>query len=353
MANLLSDKARALRPYVPGEQPKDKNLIKLNTNESPYPPSPKVRVALSEGNMDELRLYPDPDCTELKKAVSRFVDIPVENIFIGNGSDEILAFAFAAFYWNKQVVFPEITYSFYPVYCDLFDIAMETVPMQGDKVRLEKFIGCGKGVVLANPNAPTGEYIPVRGIEEVVKSNPDHVVLVDEAYIDFGGESCAGLTRNHDNLLVVQTLSKSRALAGLRVGFAFGDKTLISGLEMVKNSFNSYTVNRLSQQAAIAAMGDAAYNRKIQKWIMDTRDKTQKKLQSLGFHVTESMANFIFARHPDMKGMELYSRLREAGILVRHFDRPGIEDHIRITVGTGEDMERLLAALGKIIEGGT
>lgn len=350
MTSLLSEKAKSLTPYVPGEQPRVSGLLKLNTNECPYPPSPKVFRAIRREIGEGLRRYPNPSSLGLLEAASRMTGIPLKHIFAGNGSDEILAFCFAAFYHGKQVRFPDITYSFYPVFCNLFDVRYETTPMNGMAINTGPLKGCGTGVILANPNAPTGECLAAKEIGEIARSNPDHVVLVDEAYVDFGGETCLSLLPEHPNLVVVQTLSKSRALAGMRIGLAFGDGELIRGLEIVRDSFNSYPVNRLSQAAGVAALGDARYYEKVRKAVIETREEVQATLQGMGFETTHSKANFLFVRYPGVSGEALYRSLREHSILVRHFSKSVIRDYIRITVGTSKEMERLRSALEDILE---
>ncbi|MCK5758224.1 MAG: histidinol-phosphate transaminase [Clostridiales bacterium] len=352
MNKFLSSLADGLEPYVPGEQPKVKKYIKLNTNESPYGPSPKVLEVIKIQATEDLRLYPDPKSTVLLKAASDFYDLPEEMIFAGNGSDEVLAFAFAAFYSGKKLVFPEVTYSFYPVYCNLFDIEYEEIPMGKNLVintYLMKSAGCG--IVFPNPNAPTGEMIELDNIRAILESNPDNVVLVDEAYIDFGGISCIKLVEEYENLLVVQTFSKSRSLAGMRIGLAFGSKQLIDGLNRVKNSFNSYPLDRLAQYAGVAALEDNEYYIEMQSKIVTTREKTVTELERMGFGILNSCANFIFASHNKVQAVDIYQKLKDNNVLVRYFNKPGIENYVRITIGTDKQMKILFQNLEKILEG--
>lgn len=352
MNRFLSGLAGGLEPYTPGEQPKDKKYLKLNTNESPYGPSPEVIKAINITSTDELRLYPDPDSTVLLDAASEYYNLPINMIFAGNGSDEVLAFAFAAFYSGKKLVFPEITYSFYPVYCNLFNVDYTEIPMAGNLSMDTEFMKkAGCGVVLANPNAPTGELIDINTVKSIALSNKNSVILVDEAYVDFGGESSVSLVKELDNLLVVQTFSKSRSLAGMRIGLAFGNPALIDGLNRVKNSFNSYPLDRLAQYAGAAALKDDLYYKDMQKKIISTRNRTVNTLKGLGFSVINSFANFIFASHNTVKAEDLYKKLKEKDVLVRYFNKSGIDNYVRITIGTDTQMELLVANLEKILEG--
>lgn len=350
-----SGRIRDAVPYVAGEQPKDRKFIKLNTNENPYPPSPKVAKAIAETADERLRLYPDPDNTVLREACSKVFGVPTDHIFCGNGSDEILAFAFQAFFDEagpdaSPVVFPDITYSFYEVYASYFRVPVKLSPLKEDfSICLEDFKGDNGGVVLANPNAPTGQALPLAQIREVVEANPDRVVLVDEAYGDFGGESALSLVEECPNLLVVHTLSKSRSLAGLRVGLAFGNPDLIAALCCVRDSINSYTVDRLAQAAAAAAVLDTEWFSECREKVMITREWTAKELTKLGFRVIPSSANFLFVCHPERDGKELFSALRERGILVRRWDRPRIDQYLRITVGTDAEMESLIKEVKEIL----
>lgn len=347
MNRFWSRVAGNISPYVPGEQPKDRKYIKLNTNENPYPPSPGVMEAIRRETSADLRLYPDPEASELKNALADYYRVGAEEVFVGNGSDEVLAFCFPSFFNPGDVVsFPEITYSFYPVYAGLFGIRCETVPMNEDfTVDLGKFPDNVRGIILANPNAPTGMAVELFRIETFLKKHRDKLVIIDEAYVDFGAESAVGLIKKYDNLLVIQTFSKSRSLAGLRIGFAMGNKGLIEALNRVKNSFNSYTVDRIAQKAATAAVRDKDYFAETCARVIKTRENTAKRLISLGFNVLPSKANFLFASHDRFSGRELFSRLKADGILVRHFEAKGIENFIRISIGTDDEMDILTERL--------
>ena len=355
MSRLWSRKAASVSPYVPGEQPQDRRYIKLNTNENPYPPSPAVEKALREFDAATLRFYPDPTSKALRDALSATYGIPPERIFVGNGSDEILAFAFQAFFdpaspASDCVLFPDVTYSFYPVYAGLYDIPFRTVPLADDfSVPVDAFLAPCGGVVLPNPNAPTGRALPLADIERIVSAHPDRAVLIDEAYVDFGCETALPLLERYDNLLVVQTASKSRSLAGLRLGYAFGSRALIEGLERIRDSFNSYTVDRLAQAAGIAALSDPEGFERTRALVVATRERTSRRLGKLGFEVVPSAANFLFARHPGMGGAELYEALKERGILVRYFRKPRIDAYVRITVGTPEEMDALCVELSRLV----
>lgn len=339
-------------PYTPGEQPRDRKFIKLNTNECPYPPSPKVIEAIRSAAGDGLRLYPDPECVELRSAIAKREGLDISQVFCGNGSDEILAFAFQAFFDpDKNVVFPKITYSFYPVYTDFFGLRRREVPMNPDfSDPIDLLCGQNGGVVLANPNAPTGIAVGLDTVEKLLRANPDVVVIVDEAYVDFGAESAVKLIGQYPNLLVIQTTSKSRALAGLRVGWAMGDAGLIDGLRCVRDSINSYTVDRLAQAGAAAAIEDEDYFQSIRRRVMDTRVRTDKSIKEKGFTVLPSQANFLFVSHPNCKGKTLLDGLRERGVLVRWWDKPEIENWLRISIGTGEEMAALTAALEELVQ---
>ena len=338
-------------PYTPGEQPREGNFIKLNTNECPYPPSPKVMEAIRAAGGEGLRLYPDPECLDLRTAIAQREGLDVNQVFCGNGSDEILAFAFQAFFDpDREVVFPRITYSFYPVYTDFFGLNRREVPMNSDFTDpIELLCGNNGGVVLANPNAPTGIAVGLDTVEKLLKANPDVVVIVDEAYVDFGADSAVGLISRYPNLLVVQTASKSRALAGLRVGWAMGNAGLIDGLRCVRDSINSYTVDRLAQAGAAAAIRDEAYFQSVRRRVMDTRRRTEQTLKEKGFTVLPSQANFLFVSYPGRDGRALLDGLRERGLLVRWWGRPEIRDWLRISVGTDQEMEALPAALEEVV----
>ena len=348
MSRFWSQRVRELDPYVPGEQPKIDGLIKLNTNESPYPPSPRVRDALDDSTIERLRLYPDPESVRLRDTLARYYDLSVAQTFVGNGSDEVLALAFMAFFQNERpLLFPDISYSFYPVYCQLFGIPFERVALTDDlRLNHEDYTReCG-GIIFPNPNAPTGRALPLADIETILIAQPERVVVVDEAYVDFGADSAVALIDRYPNLLVIQTLSKSRALAGLRLGFALGSEALIEGLQRVKNSFNSYPVDRLAEAAAIASLEDDDYFKTCRDRVIATREHTAKALADLGFQIIPSAANFLFVRVPDgQNAAELARELREARILVRHFAKPRIEDYLRISIGSDTDMQQLLKAL--------
>ncbi len=335
-------------PYTPGEQPKDRQFIKLNTNECPYPPSPAALAAIRAAAGESLRLYPDPECADLRAAIAAREGIDPAQVFCGNGSDELLAFAFQAFFDpDRDVVFPKITYSFYPVYTDFFGLKRREVPMNPDfSDPVDLLCGNNGGVVLANPNAPTGIAVGLDTVEKLLRANPDVVVIVDEAYVDFGAQSAVPLIAHYPNLLVVQTTSKSRALAGLRVGWAMGDENLIAALRAVRDCVNSYTVDRLAQAAA--AVADEPYFQSIRRRVTDTRERTAQALKEIGFTVLPSQANFLFVRHPDRPGKALFDGLRERGVLVRRWDIPEIQDWLRISVGTDADMDALVRALNEL-----
>lgn len=354
MKEFWSRRVRDMVPYVPGEQPRDRNFIKLNTNENPYPPAPEVIKAVQEAAGDALRLYPDPECRDLRRAVARATGVRESQVFCGNGSDEILSFAFQAFFdQDKPIAFPDITYSFYEVYVKYLDLTAVTIPLNEDfSLPVERFLTEPTGgVVIANPNAPTGQAVGEEVLRSILAAHPDQVVIVDEAYVDFGASSMARWVDAYPNLLVVQTGSKSRSLAGLRVGWALGNENLIGAMRCVRDSINSYTVDRLASAGAVAALGAADYFDKTRRAIMDTREKTRGKLLELGFEVEPSLANFLFARHPAISGKALFDALRERGILVRRWDLPRIEDHLRISIGTPEEMETLCQALAQLVAG--
>ncbi len=354
MSRFWSPVVKTLTPYVPGEQPQMQRLVKLNTNESPYDPSPKALVAIESQNNSDLRLYPDPEGAALKQAIAKLHGLDPKQVFLGNGSDEVLAHVFAGLLkQSKPVHFPDITYSFYPVYCKLFGIDYKTVAL-GDQfdISIADYKVPNGGIIFPNPNAPTGRSIPRSEIEALLSHNKDSVVVIDEAYVDYGTESCIPLLRGNacpENLLVVHTLSKSRALAGLRVGFAVGHPDLIEGLERVKNSFNSYPLGRLAQAGAIAAIEDQAHLEKTANKVIQTRTTLVAELSALGFETLPSTANFIFTRHPKHSGAKLYQALRDRGIIVRHFKSDRIEDFLRITIGTDEQSSELVAALKEIL----
>ena len=347
MKEFWSRRIRDAVPYIPGEQPRDRKFIKLNTNENPYPPSPLALEAMQNAISKGLRLYPDPECAALRAAAAECWGVRPEQVFCGNGSDEILAFAFQAFFDpGREVVFPKITYSFYPVYTDYFGLDRREVPMNPDfSDPVELLCGNNGGVVLANPNAPTGIAVEPDVVERLLKANPDVVVIVDEAYVDFGAQSAVGLIDRYPNLLVVETLSKSRSLAGLRVGFALGQENLIDALRCVRDSINSYTVDSVAQAGAAAALADREYFERTRQKVMDTRSRTARALEELGFTVCPSLANFLFVRHPEKQGKAIYNALRDRGILVRRWDIPEIAEWLRISIGTDQEMQALIRSL--------
>lgn len=349
MSRFLHTRYAGLETYTPGEQPRDKQYIKLNTNESPYPPSPEVLAALGPGEVADLRLYSDPEGTGLREKLAGLYGVTPGQVFLSNGSDDILNFAFMAF-GEKGAVFPSLTYSFYPVFANLHQVPYETVPLREDfSVDVAGLSGKGKLTVLANPNAPTGLALPLDQVEALVASNPGHVVVVDEAYVDFGAESCVELTKTYPNLLVVQTYSKSRSMAGARLGYAIGNAELIRDLETVKFSTNPYNVNRLTLRAGIQAIAEQDYYTENCKKIMATRAYTKEKLEKLGFTVLDSRSNFLFAMKPGTDGGAIYRGLKERGVLVRHFDKDPIRDYNRITIGTQEQMDIFLTKLEELL----
>jgi histidinol-phosphate aminotransferase len=344
MSRFWSSVVTTLSPYVPGEQPRADGIIKLNTNENPYPPSPRVLAAISAAS-ERLRLYPDPRATVLREAIAARYGVAAEEVFVGNGSDEVLAHTFQALLKHEApLLFPDITYSFYPVYCGLYGVSYEEVPLDAAmRVQIADYGRPGSAILLPNPNAPTGIGLPRQAIETLAAEHPDRLVVIDEAYVDFGADSAVPLIARYDNLLVVQTLSKSRALAGLRVGFAIGQRPLIEALERVKDSFNSYPLDCLAMSGAVAAIADDAWFQETRGRIMASRESLASALSGLGFEVLPSQANFVFVRHPAHGGAELAARLRERGVLVRHFRKPRIQDYLRITVGTDVQCDRLIA----------
>ena len=351
MSRFLSSRLKNLEPYTPGEQPQIQNLIKLNTNESPFPPSPNA-VKKAEEVLNCLQLYPDPECRELTQMIADNLEVDYNEVLVTNGSDEILNFAFMAFCDEKVgAIFPDITYGFYKVFADLNGVPYTTIPIDDElKINPDDYKNTGKTVFIANPNAPTGLYLEVEQIEEILKSNPDNIVVVDEAYIDFGNKSCVSLVKKYDNLLVTRTFSKSRSMAGARVGFGVGSADLIRDLNTVKYSTNPYNINKMSMAAGIGSMMDEDYTLKNCRTICDNREYTINALRELGFVVTDSKTNFVFAKHEKISGEKIYSELRKRSILVRHFTDPKITDYNRITVGTREQMKILISALAEIIE---
>ena len=351
MSKFWSPFVKDLVPYVPGEQPKLAKLVKLNTNENPYGPSPKAIAAMQAELNDSLRLYPDPNSDRLKQAVADYYGVSAAQVFVGNGSDEVLAHAFhGLFQHGKPLLFPDVTYSFYPVYCGLYGIPFETVALDEQfQIRVEDYVRPNGGIIFPNPNAPTGCALGLAAIERLLQANPDTVVLVDEAYIDFGGETAISLVGRYPNLLVSQTLSKSRSLAGLRVGIAVGHPDLIEALERIKNSFNSYPLDRMAIAGAAAAFEDRAYFEQTCQQVIASREAVVAGLTALGFEVLPSKANFVFARHPGKDAASLAAGLREQGVIVRHFKQARIAQFLRITIGAPEQNQALLDALGSLL----
>ena len=352
MSKFLSSRFESLEAYQPGEQPRDRKYIKLNTNESPYSPSSEVIKRISEEEVSRLNLYPDPTGKVLKEKIAALYDVEPENVFISNGSDDILNFAFMAFCDKEHgVAFPDISYGFYPVYAKLHGVPSLEIPLQEDfSIDINDYKNTGKMTVLANPNAPTGMTISLGEIEELLLTNPNQVFLVDEAYVDFGGVSAVKLIKKHDNLLVVQTFSKSRSLAGGRLGFAIAQKELIKDLEKIKFSTNPYCINRLTLIAGEASIDSNDYYMENARKIMKTRDNLVARLQENGFHILPSKANFIFLEHEEISGQKLYKKLKEKGILVRYFSKKRIDNFIRVSIGTEEDMQRFAIALLEILK---
>lgn len=343
---------RRVEPYVPGEQPKSKNVIKLNTNECPYPPSPKVRKALRKMEYDKLRLYPDPQVEDLVKVLADYYKVKKEQVFVGVGSDDVLSMAFLTFFQSKKpILFPDITYSFYEVWADLYNIPYEKIPLDEKfKIHPEDYKKDNGGIIIANPNAPTGLMTGVEELEEIIKKNKDVVVIIDEAYVDFGGQSCIPLIDKYDNLLVVQTFSKSRAMAGMRIGYALGSKKIIKYLLDAKFSFNSYTMNRPSIELGVACVKDDQYFKKTVERVILTREWTKQELTKLGFVFPDSKTNFIFAKHKEVPAKELFEMLKKKKIYVRYFEKPRISDFLRISIGTEEEMVKLITCLKKYLE---
>jgi histidinol-phosphate aminotransferase len=350
MSKFWSPFVKDLVPYVPGEQPKLAKLVKLNTNENPYGPSPKAVAAMQAEVGDNLRLYPDPNSDRLKQAVADYYGVQPGQVFVGNGSDEVLAHAFhGLFQHGKPLLFPDVTYSFYPVYCGLYGIPFEAVPLDEQfQIRVEDYARPNGGIIFPNPNAPTGCLLALEAVEQLLQANPDTVVVVDEAYIDFGGQTAIGLVDRYPNLLVTQTLSKSRSLAGLRVGLAVGHPDLIEALERIKNSFNSYPLDRMAIAGAAVAFEDKAYFEDTCRKVIDSREQLVAEMGRLGFEVLPSAANFIFARHPQKDAAGIAAGLREQGVIVRHFKQERIAQFLRITIGAPEQNQALVEALGKL-----
>lgn len=348
---MWEDNVRKVVPYTPGEQPKVSGLIKLNTNENPYPPAPLVKKALAEMDTDSFRRYPDPTCSKLVEALSKFYEVSEDKIFVGVGSDDVLSMAFLTFFNSgKEILFPDITYSFYDVWANLYRIPYRQVPLKEDfTIDANDYCVPNGGIVIANPNAPTGVLLATDEIEKIIKNNPDSVVIVDEAYVDFGGTSVLPLIDKYDNLLVVQTFSKSRSMAGIRIGYAFGCPKLIKYLSDVKFSFNSYTMNIPTLELGAIALADKSYFEECNKKIIATREWTKKELAKLGFTFFDSCTNFIFAKHDTMRRDDLFNKLRENKILVRVFNADRIKDYMRISIGTDEEMAEVIKALKTIV----
>lgn len=352
MSRYMSSRFDALEAYVPGEQPQDKRYVKLNTNESPFPPSPEVIAAVNGAETARLNLYPDPEGRALREKLAEAYGVGSGNVFLANGSDELLSFAFMAFCDRERpVAFPNISYGFYPVYANLYQVPCTEIPLRESFVLdPEDYCGIGKNIVIANPNAPTGRAISVADIEKIVRTNPEHVVLIDEAYIDFGGESCLPLIQKYDNLLVCQTFSKFRSLAGGRLGFALADKGLIADLEKIRYSTNSYNINRLTTAAALATLDSGDYYAANGRTIQANRAYTTAELDKLGFETLPSLANFIFTRCPQVEGGALYRALKAKGVLVRHWDKPEIAGWLRVTIGAREQMDYFLDKVREILK---
>jgi len=351
MSRFFSEKYNTLVPYVPGEQPQDRSYVKLNTNESPFPPSP-LAVREAAGAAATLQLYSDPECHLLKEEFRRAYGVEKDRVLFSNGSDLLLNLAFMAFCDGERgAAFPALSYGFYPVFAQISCVPYTEIPLRADfSIAPEDYVGLGKTIVIANPNAPTGLALGVEEIERIVRGNPDNVVVIDEAYVDFGAESCLPLTERYDNLLVIQTFSKSRSMAGARLGFAVGDPALIADLNAVKYSTDPYNVNRMTMAAGVGALRDEAYTRQNCRTIRENRAFTARELKALGFSMTESVTNFLFAAHPAISGGELYRELKARGVLVRYFDRPDTRAYVRITVGTMEQMRILIDTIREILE---
>lgn len=353
MSNLTGweNNIRKVIPYVPGEQPKENDIIKLNTNENPYPPSPKAVKALKSFDCSRMRLYPDPNSDILVNSLAKRYKVKPSQVFVGVGSDDVISMAFMTFFnSDKPILFPDITYSFYDVWADVYKIPYKTMPLD-DNFRINKtdYFQENGGIIFPNPNAPTGVYESNEMIEEIVKENKNSIVIIDEAYIDFGGESCIGLTEKYDNLLVVQTFSKSRSMAGMRIGYAIGNEKLIKYMNDVKFSINSYTMNHVTQVCGAAAVEDEEYFIETIKKITDVRENTKKELKKLGFTFTDSKSNFLFAAHDKVKAETIFNELKSRKIYVRYWNKPRINNYLRISIGTAEEMEKLISALKEIV----
>ncbi len=351
MSKFWSQHTHALKPYTPGEQPQDTQYIKLNTNENPYPPSPLALEAMQQAVSNDLRLYSDPNAKQLKQAIADYYQVDISNVFVGNSSDEVLAHSFAALLnHNKPLLYPDISYSFYPSYITLFGINAKSIPLDDQLgINFADYQQENGSIVFPNPNAPTGIAVAVAEIEQLAQQHPDSVILIDEAYVDFGAQTAIPLTQKYNNIIVVQTFSKSRSLAGLRVGFAIAPAELVNGLERVKNSFNSYPLDRIAIEGATASIQDRAYFERTCKKIIHTRKTTEKALQTLGFNTLPSASNFIFATTDKMPAEAIYLALKQEGVLVRYFNAPRIDNYLRITIGTDNQMTKLIEKLSKII----
>lgn len=352
MASSWENNVRRVVPYTPGEQPKDSGIIKLNTNENPYPPSPKVLEALKDFDYKRMKLYPDTNASPITEALSEFYGVKPDQIFVGVGSDDVLSVAFLTFFnSDKPIIFPDITYSFYDVWADVYRIPYVTKPLTADlKISPDDYKGENGGIIFPNPNAPTGVEESLDMIEGIVKANPDSVVIIDEAYIDFGGKSCLPLTEKYENLLVVQTFSKSRSMAGMRIGFAMGNEKLIKYMNDVKFSINSYTMNTVTQVCGAEAVKDKQYFLETTAKIIETREYSKVRLKELGFEFADSKSNFIFAKHKTSDADYIFEELKKRKIFVRHWNKPRINDYLRITIGTPSEMDRLFEALGEILD---
>lgn len=350
MIGKWKNNLRSIEPYVPGEQAKGK-IVKLNANENPYPPSPKVIEELQSFDANQLRLYPDAAASRLKNALANHLGLQSSQVFVGNGSDEVIAFAFMACFQSEQpILFPDITYSFYPVWCNLLEIPYKTIPLDdGFSVQTSDYMQKNGGIILPNPNAPTGMGLPLDAIETILQQNQDSIVIIDEAYVDFGCPSAVPLLEKYENLLIVQTFSKSRSLAGMRIGMAFGNELIIGTLEAIKNSYNSYTMDSLAIHLGAASIEDTSYFDMTIKKIIATREKTSQTLTDLGFQVFPSQSNFLFVTHPAIKAQKLFEALRKENIFIRYFSLPRIDNHLRITIGTEEEMNLLLEAIIRLL----
>ena len=347
MTDLWTKNLRDVEPYVPGEQSKNKNIVKLNANENPYPPSPMVKKALESFDLSELKKYPNANATELKQALADYYNVGIENVFVGNGSDDVIAIAFQSFFnSDKPIVYPDLTYSFYPVWCRLFDIPYKTYPVDDNfRINVEDYREANGGVVIPNPNAPTSIGEGLDFVERLMEYNRDSIVIIDEAYVDFGGVSSIELTKKYENLLVTGTFSKSRSLAGLRLGFAIGSERLISVMEAVKNCYNSYTVDSLAITMGSASIKDDEYFKDCCKKIINTRERVANEMRGLGFTVADSSTNFLFATRDDLSMKELFEYLKSKNVFIRYFNLPRIDNHVRISIGTDDEMDIFLSRL--------